>query len=1094
VADASEVLAALLAVVSAKTGYDVAELDPSYELEADLGIDTVKQAEIFGEVRARYGLGRDDSFRLADYPTLSGLAGWLAAQVAACAAGTTGAAAPVEASPITNGTSVVAAAGSLDVSVAADGSADASAADVSAAAADVSPAAADVSVEVSADVSEDVSATPAPEADPALALPASFRVRRPILVERPANGNPSVKGRSIRVLGGGALADALAGAILEGGGTIDGVPDVVIDVGMPILDVFAQAKALGERPPAQWVAVTRIGPDLRAARDGGARAGLAKALGREWPGCRARVIDLEAGVSPELAADAILAELSETDRAAEVVLGNGTRQAVALATEALPVRGGRLPMAAPVVLLTGGTRGITSRVAVAFAKAGPCTLVLVGRTAPGPAPLDEDVERAGIKARIEADGARATPKRVEDALRPLRVAEEARRTVAELTALGARVDVRALDIADEVEVHHLVETVLAAYGRIDVVVHGAGVEESRMLADKTAVAFQRVYAGKADGGLALASLLPAETVFVSMGSIAGRFGNPGQVDYAAANEAMARVCRARPRSLHVCWTAWADVGMAVRGGMETLLTGRGVELLPAEPGARLLVDMVAAGVTGEVVVAGRLGDFSLPSLHPLLDVIEPDGDAVIGRRTLSLETDPWIVDHSIDGVPVLPGVIGLEMMVAAALAAVPRGRYVGLEDVRFDAPLKLHRDEPALIAVRAEPTEDGTVRCRLSSTRRTRTGRDIQTDHFEAVVHVDEMPLLPALKSAFFPEERLSRRDIYRRFFHGSRFQVLGSAEAVAVQGLLAEGRVEHASIAEGLLIDPLVIEAAFQAAGLHRMALAGIMALPASIDAVERVRPVIEGDTLQIMVQARDGAYDIDVDGAEGRVLRVRGFRMVDRGPLPPGDRFPEPDGGWPSASLATASEARVALSGGDVAWSTSRGTPKRQADRLAGQLAARRAVEALVGHPRFAVVRAPSGEPRVEGADVAVTISHVDGEAVAMAVRGARAGIDLEVIAERHPAFADEWFTAAEQARLPDAAALTAAWAVKEAVLKALGAGLALSPREVEVLAVDGGAARVRLSGEVAQRHAALGGAPLRVRIAAFAGRVVATAVFAA
>ena len=58
--------------------------------------------------------------------------------------------------------------------------------------------------------------------------------------------------------------------------------------------------------------------------------------------------------------------------------------------------------------------------------------------------------------------------------------------------------------------------------------------------------------------------------------MAGRFGNAGQVDYSAANEAVAQVCRVRARSLHVDWTAWDDAGMAVRGGMRSLLTGRGV--------------------------------------------------------------------------------------------------------------------------------------------------------------------------------------------------------------------------------------------------------------------------------------------------------------------------------------------------------------------------------------------------------------------------------------------------------------------------------------------------------------------------------------
>ncbi|MFN7142924.1 MAG: acyltransferase domain-containing protein, partial [Myxococcota bacterium] len=82
VASREEVLSTLLAVVAAKTGYEPEDLDVSYELEADLGIDTVKQAEIFGEVRTKYGLARDDAFRLADYPTIEKLAGYLAEQAA----------------------------------------------------------------------------------------------------------------------------------------------------------------------------------------------------------------------------------------------------------------------------------------------------------------------------------------------------------------------------------------------------------------------------------------------------------------------------------------------------------------------------------------------------------------------------------------------------------------------------------------------------------------------------------------------------------------------------------------------------------------------------------------------------------------------------------------------------------------------------------------------------------------------------------------------------------------------------------------------------------------------------------------------------
>ena len=57
-----------------KTGYEPDDIESDMELEADLGIDTVKQAEIFSEVRDGYNIERDDSFVLADYPTIQDLA------------------------------------------------------------------------------------------------------------------------------------------------------------------------------------------------------------------------------------------------------------------------------------------------------------------------------------------------------------------------------------------------------------------------------------------------------------------------------------------------------------------------------------------------------------------------------------------------------------------------------------------------------------------------------------------------------------------------------------------------------------------------------------------------------------------------------------------------------------------------------------------------------------------------------------------------------------------------------------------------------------------------------------------------------------
>jgi len=505
-----------------------------------------------------------------------------------------------------------------------------------------------------------------------------------------------------------------------------------------------------------------------------------------------------------------------------------------------------------------------------------------------------------------------------------------------------------------------------------------------------------------------------------MGSVAGRFGNAGQVDYSAANEAMARVCLSRPRSLHVGWTAWADVGMAVRGGMDRLLTDRGVEMLPAQSGAALLVDMVLNATNGEVVVAGRLGDFGANPAHPLLDTVELDGDVVTVGRTLSLESDPWMEDHSIEGTPVLPGVVGLEMMAAAAALVRPGVALSGAKNVEFKSPVKLHRDTPVQLFVRAVPKGNSEVECTLSSERAAKTGRTIKADHFTCVIVMGDTHAIEPLPSTFFAESTIGADDIYRRFFHGPVFQVLQQVGAVATDVLMADAGIDHSPIAGGLLTAPLVLEAAFQAAGFHRMAVSGVMALPASIEQVVVERLVDDGELLDVMVRQVGDAYDVDVDSDRGSVLRLRGCRRIDTGPLPEDDRVPEPEGGWPKAMVATRMKATNRgggmkslldgwLTGNEIAEINRRGNARRVADRLVGRVAAKKALHGLLGMDplQLEIANLPSGQPVVQGLQAhgiapCISISHRDGSAVAGAATTGSIGIDLERFEERSPSFA--------------------------------------------------------------------------------------------
>ena len=73
-------VAEVVGIVSEMTGYPPELLDVDLDLEADLGVDTVKQAEVFAAVRDKYGIERDDNVALRDFPTLRHVIGWVRGQ------------------------------------------------------------------------------------------------------------------------------------------------------------------------------------------------------------------------------------------------------------------------------------------------------------------------------------------------------------------------------------------------------------------------------------------------------------------------------------------------------------------------------------------------------------------------------------------------------------------------------------------------------------------------------------------------------------------------------------------------------------------------------------------------------------------------------------------------------------------------------------------------------------------------------------------------------------------------------------------------------------------------------------------------------
>ena len=65
----------IIDLVVDQTGYDEDIIDMDADLEGELGIDSIKRAQLLGELEIQYQLQsiRDQNLRLADFPTLSSI-------------------------------------------------------------------------------------------------------------------------------------------------------------------------------------------------------------------------------------------------------------------------------------------------------------------------------------------------------------------------------------------------------------------------------------------------------------------------------------------------------------------------------------------------------------------------------------------------------------------------------------------------------------------------------------------------------------------------------------------------------------------------------------------------------------------------------------------------------------------------------------------------------------------------------------------------------------------------------------------------------------------------------------------------------------
>lgn len=363
------------------------------------------------------------------------------------------------------------------------------------------------------------------------------------------------------------------------------------------LSLFAVLKSVvadltSDPSPAVVLAATAMGGSWGRdeCRPGAEQAagchGLLRTLEREHPELTAIVVDVDdARPASELAGQLVREYLAAGER--EVGYRDGRRwtlRPVAATLTNRPANGREWkPAAGWVVLATGGMRGITAEICDELAAPG-VRFVLIGRGAHADNPA---------------------------------VDAEHRRTVERLLAAGAKVEPLVVDVGDDAAFGDAIHGIYQRHGRIDAVLHGAGAINDQRFELKTPADFDRVFRAKVGGVLTLSRHLRADGLrWVALfGSVSGRFGNPGQTDYAAANEVLNRLAwslhRQWPatRVMTINWGPWRGVGMASDATL-ALLNARGIQAIDPVAGRRFLVNELRAGALDDVEIIAGAGPWA----------------------------------------------------------------------------------------------------------------------------------------------------------------------------------------------------------------------------------------------------------------------------------------------------------------------------------------------------------------------------------------------------------------------------------------------------------------------------------------------------
>jgi acyl transferase domain-containing protein/NAD(P)H-dependent flavin oxidoreductase YrpB (nitropropane dioxygenase family)/acyl carrier protein len=926
-------------VIARQTGYTPDMLADELDLEADLGIDTVKQVEIFGKVAGHFGFAVPDDLRLRDLNTIAKLTAYIQARVPAAPA-------PAEDSiPVT-------------------GSSDA--------------------------VQENRAAPETSGTDDLFPDPASPIKRLVVRVDEadmPAPGRPDFSGNKLLVsLDSHGFAEAVMERIQSAGGEVVtlGAKDADVTADLSDLDGFqaaieifaktdpqitgfihlASLDAYFDRNNTEFAADADVNTTVKSPflllktlfdkldapntligtiafdsvvfpyMDGcgeihplfAALSGMLKTANKELENTRVKVVDFSYKYpkkSLSRIADLFLSELLSDDSRCEVGYKNKKRYVLSMHPETARTD---MPIVSDgdTLLVTGGAGGITYEILKQVVAAYRVNLVILDINdiyATDPELLKPTATEADLMAMLRDQMPGEKPVAVKQALDRLMRVRQSIANIEYLKSQGVSVTYHCTDVTD----FQAVKKAVDACDRIDGIFHAAGMEMSQFIPKKERKAFELVVDVKVKG---MRNLLAAAKdrdyrYFFTFSSVTARFGNQGQVDYTAANDFLGKTLF-REKQVHpektykvYAWTAWGGVGMATNPTVKKVLEDRGIQFLPMEQGVKFFMADLLDKTESEMVFSGLDYDFDIDGLlgtpqdqvFPFLgEVTHQTDDTAVWTRVLDLSHDLFLHDHTMGDVPLFLGSTGIETMAEAAAALAGQGSVVTrLSDFSIPYGIKLLKGRPKEIIISGTRQAGGAYACDITSVFKNPAGQVMgdPKQHYQGNFVLS--PDRPAPETIDLPEfHPMSwEGDLADLVYHPKRLFMFGLFATItdinSFDGTTLVTTVADRSTAPFFKGEtdpmfqaaPVLVDAMFQTGGLLEFLTTSRTVLPFRIASMTFFAPV-EKNTDYLCITEKKASeketntYDLTLADDAGKVfIRVTGFEMVKLTRLAPEDRI---------------------------------------------------------------------------------------------------------------------------------------------------------------------------------------------------------------